>query len=63
MSEKVFGAVKKRKLKIQSERGELVSESGGQIVPATSLVAMTSQLIFLFSLLPPLHRRSSVTER
>lgn len=37
----------RRKLKIQGERGEVVSESGGQIVPATSLVAMTSQLISL----------------
>lgn len=41
----------KRKLKIhrerERERGEAVSESGGQAVPATSLVAMTSQLISL----------------
>lgn len=29
----------------ERERAEVVSESGGQIVPATSLVAMTSQLI------------------
>lgn len=59
VSGKVVGCEKKSYK--YGERGELVGASGGHIVPATSLAAMTSQQIFLLvcyyrATTPPLQR-------